>query len=475
MSVVARGTKNAFRNSIRTVSIVAILALVIALALVMLLSMKAVQAKIDSVKGSIGNTITVSPAGGRDFQGGGNPLVAADVAKARAVPHVVSVTATLRGRLRTQGSTSGGFGGDANANEVTNLTSPITPGTLGQQNNGGGGGGATQQLPTNFTLPITVTGTTDPSNVQVSGVNSIKLVSGTSFDAKSSANVAIVGKDLATKNNLTEGSTFQAYGQTITVVGVYDSGNTFSNAGIFMPLATLQTLSGQPGDVTSVIVQVDSVDNLDTTVAALQSALGTKADVVSGTTTTADTLSSLNSIKTVATYSLVGALVAGAVIIFLSMLMIVRERRREIGVLKAIGSSNGKISFQFVCEALTLTGMAAVAGVLLGIVLSNPVLDALVSTTSSTSSAATTGFGRGGFGPPGGGGGGAGGVVRFNPGNFGRGITQFGDTLSNLHTVVGFNVLLYGILAAIGIAIVGTAIPAWLTAKVRPAEVMRTE
>jgi putative ABC transport system permease protein len=372
--------------------------------------------------------------------------------------------------LRTEGST-GGF--DSNANEVTNLTSPITPGTLGQQNNGGGGG-AVQQLPANFSLPITVTGTTDPSDVQVSGVNSIKLVAGTSFDAKSSANVAIVGTDLATKNNLTPGSTFQAYGQTITVVGIYDTGNTFADAGIIMPLATLQTLSGQPGDVTSVFVQVDSVDNLDATVTALQSALGTKADVVSGTTTTADTLSSLNSIKTVATYSLVGALVAGAVIIFLSMLMIVRERRREIGVLKAIGSSNGKISFQFVWEALTLTGMAAVAGVLLGIVLSNPVLDALVSTTNSSSSATATGFNRGGFGPPGGGGGG-GGVVRFNPGNFGRGITQFGDTLSNLHTVVGFNVLLYGILAAIGIAIVGTAIPAWLTAKVRPAEVMRTE
>ena len=256
--------------------------------------------------------------------------------------------------------------------------------------------------------------------------------------------------------------------------GIYDTGNTFSNGGIIMPLATLQTLSGQPGDVTSVIVQVDSVDNLDSTVAALTSSLGTKADVVAGTTGTADTLSSLNSIKTVATYSLVGALVAGAVIIFLSMLMIVRERRREIGVLKAIGSSNGKISFQFVWEALTLTSMAAVAGVLLGIVLSNPVLDALVSTSSSTTA---TGFGgRGGFGGPGGaGGGGGGGVVRFTPGNFGRGVTQFGDTLSNLHTVVGFNVLVYGILAAIGIAIVGTAVPAWLTAKVRPAEVMRTE
>jgi ABC-type lipoprotein release transport system permease subunit len=40
---------------------------------------------------------------------------------------------------------------------------------------------------------------------------------------------------------------------------------------------------------------------------------------------------------------------------------------------------------------------------------------------------------------------------------------------------VGFSILLYGLLAALLIAIVGTAFPAWLTAKVRPAEVMRTE
>jgi putative ABC transport system permease protein len=468
MSVIGRGFKNAFRNSIRTVSIVAILALVISLALVMLLSLKAVQSKIDSVKASIGNTITVSPAGARDFQGGGNPLTTSDVTAMKSATNVVGVTATLRDRLRTEGS-AGGFGNDANSNAVTNLTSPITPGTLGQQNAGGGNGFTP---PANFTLPITVTGTTDPSSTAVSGVNSIKLVSGTGFTSTSSANVALVGKDLASKNGLSVGSVFQGYGQNITVTGIYSTNNTFTDAGILMPLTTVQTLSGRPNEVTNVIVTVDSVDHLDSTVAALQKSLGSKADVVAGTTDNADTLASLDSIKTVATYSLIGALVAGAVIIFLSMLMIVRERRREIGVLKAIGSSNGKISFQFMTEALTLTGMAAVVGVLLGIVLSNPVLDALVSSNSTTSSAAG---GFGGRGLAGGFGGGGGPAVRFNAGGFGRGVTQFGNALSNLHTVVGFNVLLYGVLAALVIAIVGTSIPAWLTAKVRPAEVMRAE
>jgi len=192
---------------------------------------------------------------------------------------------------------------------------------------------------------------------------------------------------------------------------------------------------------------------------------------VSDASANADTLSSLDNVKTIATYSLIGALVAGSVIIFLSMLMIVRERRREIGVLKAIGSSNAKISWQFVSEALTLTGMAAVVGVIGGIILSNPVLDALVSSSSDTGGGPQTFVaGPGGGGPPRGGGG----TVQFS-GGVGRAFSNFGDVLSNVHATVGFSILLYGLLAAVLIAIIGTAIPSWLIAKIRPAEVMRTE
>jgi putative ABC transport system permease protein len=47
--------------------------------------------------------------------------------------------------------------------------------------------------------------------------------------------------------------------------------------------------------------------------------------------------------------------------------------------------------------------------------------------------------------------------------------------ISGLHAAVGPSILLYGVLAAVGIALVGSALPAYLIAKVRPAEVMRSE
>ena len=318
--------------------------------------------------------------------------------------HVKSVASTLEDRWVTEGSDAA-TGPNGETAGTTSLQSAIDPGTLGNRSNGNTEGGATVggNFPDNFVLPVTVTGTTAPGSTAVSDVNSFKLTAGETIDGTSKDLVALVGKDLATKNNLSVGSTFTAYGQTVTVKGIYDTGNTFTNAGVIMPLPALQTLSSQDGDVTSAIVTVDSVDHLDATVSALEQKLGDRADVVSDATASADTLSSLDNVKTIATYSLVGALVAGSVIIFLSMLMIVRERRREIGVLKAIGSSNAKISWQFVSEALTLTGMAAVVGIVAGVILSNPVLDALVSSSSSSREPARRSRPAAG-GPPGGGG-----------------------------------------------------------------------
>jgi putative ABC transport system permease protein len=511
--------KNAFRNVIRSVSVIAIPALTVALAVVMLLSRQAVKTRVKQVKSEIGTTVTVTPAGSRGFAGGGQPLTAQQISTVTSTDHVQSVAETLVDQVRTEGSQSfGRRGTDPNdTNATTNLQSPIQPGALGRRFGGGAdgqGGAATPGAPGSgqsgatpaFSLPISVTGTTDPTSTQVSGVNSFTVTSGTTIDGTGTGNTALVGKDLAAKNGLAAGSSFTAYGQTITVAGIFDAGNTFTNAGIVMPLATVQNLSGQPGAVTTVLAKVDSISNVGSTTTALQQSLGSAADVVSDATNAQDTFSSLNSVATVSGYSLVGALIAGAVILFLSMLMIVRERRREIGVLKAIGASNSKISLQFIAEALTLTVTAALVGLLLGVVLSNPVLDVMVNNNGSQPTAtqvAASGFARpgrafaagGGNGFGGGaqatpgangttgngttGNGGAGtngfGAGRFRAGAIGRGVTQFSSALTNVRTSVGASVLAYGLLIALAIAIAGSAVPSYLIARVRPAEVMRSE
>lgn len=462
MNVVTRGIRNAFRNSIRTFSIVVILGLSVGLALAMLVARQAVQEKIQSVKTSIGNTITISPAGTRGFEGGGEPLTNDQVSQLTAIPNVTKVTQSLSDRLTA-------------AN--TNLVSAINPGSLGERNAGNSGvgfeaapegdhgGGAAPQFNRTFTPPVIVTGTNDAASSSVFGGNNITFTSGQSLDASKDADEAIVGKALAEKNNLSVGSTFTAYTKPIKVVGIYDTGNTFSNGGLIMPLLALQRLSGQSASVTSAVVTVDSIDNIDATVSAIKTKLADKADVVSNQDTAKQAIAPLENVKSISLFSLIGALIAGAVIILLTMMMIVRERRREIGVMKAIGASNLKTMFQFASEAITLTILGLVVGLVIGVAAANPITKILVNNSSNAAAqtaqtqpgspqAGGHGVGRDGF----------------------RSLASNSVTsIQNIQASVGWDILGYGVGVALLIAILGSALPAFLISKVRPAEVMRTE
>ena len=142
---------------------------------------------------------------------------------------------------------------------------------------------------------------------------------------------------------------------------------------------------------------------------------------------------------------------AGAVIILLTMIMIVRERRREIGVLKAIGASNAKIATQFAAESVTFTLLATIIGFVVAAIAAQPLVTALAS--SSTSS-------TGGMGGPGG----------MRGGGF-RALEGVRDISAQLD----WTIILYGLGVAILIAVVGSLLTSFFIAKVRPAEVMRTE
>jgi putative ABC transport system permease protein len=272
--------------------------------------------------------------------------------------------------------------------------------------------------------------------------------------------VAMVGKSLATKNNLSVGSTFTAYTKTFTVKAIFSSGNTFEDSGVIMPLATLQTATDQAGAVTSVTATADSADNVDTIVASLKTSLADKADVTAQSEQAAAITAPLENIANLATGGVVAASAAGAVILLLSMIMIVRERKREIGVIKAIGGTNTKVIVQFMTEALTLTFIGAIVGIAMGIFASGPLTQSLVSNQMATSQSTTAG-------PP------SGGQVRRS---FGGGFAN--SALQTTRTVTSS--VTPGVFAAsIGIvvlvALLGSAIPAWLIARVKPAEVLRSE
>jgi putative ABC transport system permease protein len=460
---VRRGIHNAFRNAMRSVGVIAILAVAIALSISMLIARDAVSAKINSVRASTGNTITVSPKGFFGFSGGGTPLKATKIDGLLSIANVTAVQESLSEEL-TSASTS--------------LKSPTTAGSLGSQF--GGAGASPPGSSTTFSIPVRVIGTNSPGNAVTGGANgggTEKLTSGKAFSPTSKADVAIVGSSLASKNKLKVGSTFTAWKTKIKVVGIFSAGSTFTDASALMPLATVQKLADASNQVTSATLVVNSINNVASVQKNVAKALGSKADVTSTEQTVQTQLAPLNSVKTISTYTLLGAVVAAALILLLSMLMIVRERRREIGVLKALGAPNRSIIGQFISESTTFTIIGAIVGFFIGVVISSPITSALVSASSGSSTASNTGgFVR----PTGGASGFAGDGSGFTPpsGPPSGGALHFGgvtNTLSQIHTSVGWTTLGFALVAAVVIAALGSTVATATIVRIRPAEVLRSE
>ncbi len=203
-------------------------------------------------------------------------------------------------------------------------------------------------------------------------------------NVKSLAKVAVLGPttrdDLFGENANAIGQTIRIRGMEFKVIGVLESkgGTGFGSQDdrIFIPLSTAQRFLIGNERISTINIQV-SDKNLMAVAQEQITALLLNRHRISNPQLAdftimnqSDIISSASSITNTLTLllgSIAGiSLIVGGIGIMNMMLTTVTERTREIGLRKAIGAKQKDIRMQFLTEAITLTLIGGIFGVLLG-------------------------------------------------------------------------------------------------------------
>lgn len=194
-------------------------------------------------------------------------------------------------------------------------------------------------------------------------------------------NGSMVGANVARELGLQIGSTYraaysnpatrQAAGRDFVVRGIVSTGGNEDDQ-LFVNLAEAQELSFRPGRVHAVYVSAlcsacpaemmaeEIQMSLPVNAKSVRQIVGSERTIVAGL----DRLMFLTS---------AAAIVASALVVMTAMTTGVIERRREIGIMKAVGASNWTIAAVFLGEAVALGSLGGLAGSVAGIALAQAV------------------------------------------------------------------------------------------------------
>ncbi len=190
----------------------------------------------------------------------------------------------------------------------------------------------------------------------------IKIKEGRMIDeGDNDERVAVISSTYLNYKNTNVGDRISILGKDFEVVGKLEEGSSAAGD-VMVPIDALQEI-GKTDQLTGIIVRVSDVERTEEIAQDIKSTLGLEAE------TSKDLVrkfSDMTSQISIMTYAIGGiSALIGGIGIANTMLMSVSERRREIGIMKAIGATKNMILKQFLQEAVILGLIGGIVGITL--------------------------------------------------------------------------------------------------------------
>ncbi|AYF09940.1 ABC transporter permease [Bacillus subtilis] len=400
------------------------------------------------------------------------PIKVSDANKLAALDHVKSYNYTT-----SASANAGNF--DAIESSSSSDSSSSSSSSTAKNSQGGGQGG-----PQMVQADLSIEGVISTALVDDFSDGDSKITDGRAITKSDvGKKVTVINETLAEENDLSVGDSITIESATdedttvkLKIVGIYkttssgdDQAQNFSFLNpynkLYTPYTATAALKGDDykNTIDSAVYYMDDAKNMD---AFVKAAKKTSIDFDTYTLNTNDQLyqQMVGPIENVASFSknvvyLVS--VAGAVILGLIVMMSIRERKYEMGVLMAIGEKRWKLIGQFLTEILIVAviaiGLASVTGNLVANQLGNQLLSQQISSSTDSTQTASGQM-------PGGGGGMGGGMFGHSSSNV--------DVIDSLNVAVSMNDML--ILGGIGIliAIIATLLPSISVLRLHPKTIL---
>lgn len=431
MNFFKRAWLNVWAKKGRSVLLILVSSAILMFVLAGLLIRSAAVKATDQAKADVGATVTLSAnrqAAFKKMQSSSSSSTSKSSRPKMTLTPVKLSDATKISKLSNVKSTNVTSSTTVNAKSYDVVSTSTGMGS----SNGGGPGGMKSSTSSGDTQ---IDGVTATSLATDFSSNQSKITKGRGITtADKNTNHVVIEKDLASQNNLTVGDTItvkETAGDKakvkMKIVGIYKASSTSSSSTSPMstdPSNTMYTSytlantfkgSTYAGTADSVTFNISNPAKVSSVKTAGKKLINSSKYSLSTDDSSYQTVkASMDNVEGFANKIVWLVAIAGTIILALIVILMIRERRFEIGVLLSLGEARWKIVAQFFTEMLMViviaVAIAGAGGKFVGDQLGSQLVSQSTTTTQTTSTSSTgqPGGGSGG-GQPGGNGGGAGG------------------------------------------------------------------